>query len=464
MAGAAIRSTVLAYRRRFPGPAWPLALVVAAAMLLPLVYLIVRALDADAAAWSALGHASSLRLLVRTALLALAVASASLVLALPIAWLTVRTDLPLRRLWSVLAIVPLVVPSYVGAVAFIAAFGPRGTLQEILSPLGVDAVPQIYGFPGAFLALTLFSYPYLLLVLRAGLRGVDPALEDASRSLGMGSWQTFWRVTVPQLRVPITVGLLLVALYVVSDFGAVSLLRTDTLTRAIFVQYQNSFDRAAAAVLGLELVGLVALILLLEWLYRRRGRFHGSGPGTPRPPRLLRLGHWRWPALAFLGAIVLVALGVPAGVLPALARAGTTSWRAFRGHMERRAQLRLGLCGGGAGGGGGGDSRRDRRRSQAVAASGFGGARRLYRLCVTRHRGRAVPGVLRLAGRAGCVPELGAAGLRLSRTLLPTGARRGPDFVGADPPRDRRRPPAAWADRQGACWPRSRFLSSSLDS
>ncbi|MCY3886468.1 MAG: iron ABC transporter permease [Chloroflexi bacterium] len=284
-------------------------------MLLPLIYLIIRALDADAAAWSALGDASSLRLVLRTALLALAVAGASLVLALPMAWLTVRTDLPLRRLWSVLAIVPLVVPSYVGAVAFIAAFGPRGTLQEILSPLGVDTVPQIYGFAGAFLALTLFSYPYLLLVLRAGLRGIDPALEDASRSLGMGSWRTFLRVTVPQLRVPITAGSLLVALYVVSDFGAVSLLRTDTLTRAIFIQYQTSFDRAAAAVLGLELVGLVTLILVLEWLYRRRGRFHGGGPGTPGPPRLLRLGRWRWPALAFLAAIVLVALGVPTGVL-----------------------------------------------------------------------------------------------------------------------------------------------------
>ena len=122
-------------------------------------------------------------------------------------------------------------------------------------------------------------------------------------------------MTVPQLRVPITAGSLLVALYVVSDFGAVSLLRTDTLTRAIFIQYQTSFDRAAAAVLGLELVGLVALILVLEWLYRRRGRFHGAGPGIPGPPRLLRLGRWRWPALAFLAVIVLVALGVPAGVL-----------------------------------------------------------------------------------------------------------------------------------------------------
>jgi iron(III) transport system permease protein len=298
-----------------PGPAWPLALLVAAAMLLPLVYLIIRALDADADAWNALGRSSSLNVLLRTALLAFAVSAASLLLALPSAWLTVRTDLPLRRLWAVLAVLPLVVPSYVGALAFVAAFGPRGTLQAILAPLGVDSVPQIYGFPGAFLALTLFTYPYLLLVLRAGLRGIDPALEDASRSLGHGPWRTFLRVTVPQLRVPIAAGSLIVALYVVSDFGAVSILRTDTVTRTIFIQFQTSFDRAAAAVLGLELVGLVGLILLLEWLSNAHGRFHGSGPGTPRRPQSVPLGRWRWPALAFLTALVVIALGVPIGVL-----------------------------------------------------------------------------------------------------------------------------------------------------
>ena len=245
-------------------------------MALPLVYLIVRALDADADAWNALGRASTFRLLGRTTLLAASVTVASLTLALPIAWLTVRTDLPGRRVWSVLTVLPLAIPSYVGALAFVAAFGPRGSIHDLLSPLGLGSIPEIYGFPGAFLALTLFTFPYLLLMLRAGLRGMDPALEEASRSLGAGSWRTFFTVVVPQLRVPIAAGSLLVALYVVSDFGAVSILRYDTFTRAIFIQYQSSFDRAAAAVLGLELVGLVALILLLESLSRSRGRF-------PRP-------------------------------------------------------------------------------------------------------------------------------------------------------------------------------------
>ncbi len=298
-----------------PAPAWLLAIAIAAVMALPLVYLIVRALDADADAWNALGRASTFRLLERTTLLAASVTVASLTLALPIAWLTVRTDLPGRRVWSVLTVLPLAIPSYVGALAFVAAFGPRGSIHDLLSPLGLGSIPEIYGFPGAFLALTLFTFPYLLLMLRAGLRGMDPALEEASRSLGAGSWRTFFTVVVPQLRVPIAAGSLLVALYVVSDFGAVSILRYDTFTRAIFIQYQSSFDRAAAAVLGLELVGLVALILLLESLSRSRGRFHGRGAGTARTATLKPLRRFRWPALAFLAVVVVVALGVPVGVL-----------------------------------------------------------------------------------------------------------------------------------------------------
>ena len=233
---------------------WIAALVVAGAMAVPLIYLIVRAAGADADAWNDLLRDSTWRLLRNTVLLAVSVTAASIAISLPIAWLVVRSDLPFRRVWLVLSVLPLVFPTFVGALAYIAAMGPRGTLQSVLGPLGVESVPQITGFEGAFLALTLFSYPYLLLTLLAGMRGVDPSMEEASRALGVGAWRTFFRVVVPQLRVPLAAGSLLVALYVVSDFGAVSILRFDTFTRAIFVQMQSSFDRSAAAVLGLELV------------------------------------------------------------------------------------------------------------------------------------------------------------------------------------------------------------------
>ena len=290
---------------------WIAALIVAAGMTIPLIYLLVRAADADADAWNSLLRESTWRLLGNTVLLALSVTAASIVIALPVAWLVVRTDLPLRRVWIVLAVLPLVFPSFVGALAYLAATGPRGTIASILGPLGVDSVPQITGFEGSFLALTLFSYPYLLLTLLAGLRSIDPSMEDTSRALGKGAWRTFWRVVVPQLRVPLAAGSLLVALYVVSDFGAVSILRFDTFTRAIFVQMQSSFDRSAAAVLGLELVALVGVILVVEAVTRSRGRYYTGGISAARRPRRVRLGRWRWAALGFLTLLALSALVTP---------------------------------------------------------------------------------------------------------------------------------------------------------
>lgn len=86
----------------------------------------------------------------------------------------------------------LAIPDYVGSFALIAAFGPRGSLlQLLLEPLGVQELPEIYGWSGTILAITLFTYPYLLLSVRAGLQGIDPAMEEAARSLGHSRNSTF---------------------------------------------------------------------------------------------------------------------------------------------------------------------------------------------------------------------------------------------------------------------------------
>lgn len=284
-------------------------------MLLPSAYLVLRAIGVSREAWQLLAQANTLAIIWRSVWLALTVTIGSCVIAIPLAWLTVRSDLPFRRVWSVLTVLPLVVPSYVGAFTLIAALGPQGLLTQLVSPKGnIVRLPGIYGFPGAFLALTLFAYPYVLLSVRAGLRGLDPTLEDAARSLGDTGWQTFRRVTLPHLRPSLASGALLVALYTLSDFGAVSILRYTTFTRAIYLQYQASFNRNMAALLALVLVGLTLIVLSVE------GRAHGRAhqyrrPTTTRNPRRVKLGRWRWPALAFCMLIVLVALGIPMGVI-----------------------------------------------------------------------------------------------------------------------------------------------------
>ena len=292
-----------------------LATAIGASMLLPVIYLLIRTVDAGDEAWDLLWRAKTFTVLGRTALLAMAVTGTSILLALPLAWLTVRTDLPFRGLWSVLTALPLVVPSYVGAFAAVSALGPKGLLQQALEgPFGIDRLPAIYGFPGAWIVLTLFTFPYLLLSIRAALWGMDPALEEASRSLGRGPWQTFARVSLPHLRPAIAAGSLLVALYTLSDFGAVSLLRFDSFTRVIFLQYEASFDRTLASLLSLMLVVFTVVLLIVEQRARGRASYH-STHGTKRPMTTMRLGRWRWPALALTGGVVLVALGLPTSML-----------------------------------------------------------------------------------------------------------------------------------------------------
>jgi len=292
---------------------WAAAAACAAVLLLPTVYLVIRAFTASDAALQTLLRPRTWETVARTAGLALAVTAASSVIAVPLAWLTVRTDLPLRRLWSVLTPLPLVIPSYVGAYLYASALGPRGLLQQALeAPLGITRLPDIYGFPGALFTLTLLSYPYILLSARAALQRMDPALEEASRGLGSGAWGTFLRVTLPHLRPALGAGGLLVALYALRDFGAVAIMRYDTFTRVIYTQYR-SFDRSQAALFALILIGLTLVLLMLEARLRGRARYDHSA--ATRPPAQVALGPWRWPALLFCGLVVLLSLALPAGVL-----------------------------------------------------------------------------------------------------------------------------------------------------
>lgn len=287
-----------------------------AALLLPPAYLLVRTLDGGGEAWDLLFRVRVAEVLGRTLLLIFAVTAGCLALAVPLAWLTVRTDLPFRRLWVVLTALPLVIPSYVGGFIVVVALGPKGMLQKLLDgPFGIDRLPDINGFPGAVLTLILLSYPYVLLTVRGALLRMDPALEESSRGLGYNAWFTFFRVVLRHLQPSIAAGSLLVGLYTLSDFGAVSLLNYETFTWVIFVQYESALNPALGAALSLALVVLALGIVASEALTRGRSRYYSSGSGAIRPTAPVRLGRWRWPALAFCTLVVALALILPMSVL-----------------------------------------------------------------------------------------------------------------------------------------------------
>jgi iron(III) transport system permease protein len=248
-------------------------------------------------------------LMVNTLVLTVAVTTTAVVTGLFTAWLTTRTDIPARRTWVMLVALPLVVPSYMAALTLIGATGPAGLLDSI----GLD-VPTPYGFVGAWLTLSVFLTPMAHLMIVPGLRSVDVAMEEAARGLGAGPGTVLRTITLPQLRPAIVSAALLVALYTVSDFGAVSLLRFDTFTRAIYILHAGQIDRRPAAALSLALMIVALGLLLIERRTRRRG---GYATATPRRNRrLVSLHGWKRPlALSFLGAYVSIALILPAAVL-----------------------------------------------------------------------------------------------------------------------------------------------------
>ena len=283
-------------------------------MVLPLAHLLLRAGEADDPV-SFVFSARVGQFVWTTVRLALAVTAVNLVLGVGLAWLVERTDLPARRVLGVAAAVPLVVPTYVGALALKAAFGPQGLLVD---------VPWLVGFGGATLALSLSTYPYVYLLARSTLANADPSLEDASRSLGDGSVTTFRRVVLPQLRPAAAAGGLLSVLYVLSDFGAVSILQLDTVTRGIFLEYRSlTGDRAPAAVLGVVLVLLTLAAIGAERVARGRQVVSPAAAGT-RPAGLVALGRWRYPAAGAVVSVVAAGVALPAGVLVYWASVGSS--------------------------------------------------------------------------------------------------------------------------------------------
>ncbi|MBA3278015.1 MAG: iron ABC transporter permease, partial [Geodermatophilaceae bacterium] len=259
------RGNRLRGRRRLPVLLTAPACLAALIALLPLGYLVIVAARADPAVLLAqVVRPRSLMLLASSVGLAATVTAVSVVLGVGAAWLIERTTLRGRRIWAVLAALPLAIPSYVAAFSWIAL------------------LPDIAGFTGAVVVLSLSCFPYVYLPTAAALRRLDPAMEETSRSLGIGPYATFWRVTLPQLRPAVAAGALLVSLYTLSDFGAVSILRYDTFTRVIFTSFNASFDRTPAVVLSGMLVLVTAVIVLAEARTRGRARYARLGSGAAR--------------------------------------------------------------------------------------------------------------------------------------------------------------------------------------
>ena len=233
-----------------------------------------------------LSSGSAIGPLFRTLALALAVSLSAAALGTAMAWLTIRTDLPARRVLAVTAPLPLVIPSFVGAAALQAAVAPNGMLDELVPALA-GRLPNVDGFSGAWLVLTLFTYPYVYLPVAARLSGLPRSLEESARMLGRRPMAVFRTVVLPQASSAIWAGALLVFLYTVSDYGAVAALRYNTLTVEIFSSGIYNEPKAAGLGLVLAVVALIVVVAERAAAARRprletgRGRGAAAGPAGP---------------------------------------------------------------------------------------------------------------------------------------------------------------------------------------
>ncbi|HYF44838.1 MAG TPA: iron ABC transporter permease [Acidimicrobiales bacterium] len=325
--------TVVTRRR----PGWGLtsaAAVVALAFVGPLAYVAWRNLTTGADLWSELRQGQAFASLGRTVVLATTVSAGAAVLGTTLAWLLTRSDVPGRRLWRVLVPLPLVFPSFVGALAFLNAFAEGGLVEEWF---GVRELVELRGWFGAWLVLVLFTQPYVYLPVAARLAALPPSLEESARLLGRSPRSVFRTVVLPQTSGAVWAGTLLVFLYTVSEFGAVQLMGYRTLTVEIFAN--RLFDQERAFGLALVL-GLLALAVATaeRVVGRRRAR---TEVGGGRRPLQVGLGAWRWPALGLVGGVVGLGLMAPVVALGHWAVRGLQGERVGRELADSLGDLTL---------------------------------------------------------------------------------------------------------------------------
>jgi iron(III) transport system permease protein len=263
--------------------------------LTPIGYLIDRSL---AQGWSEvvdeLWQARTRDLVLRSLALAITVTVACVGVGVSAAWLVVRSDLPGRRVLRIAFALPLAVPSYLAAFAW------------------VSWLPSLAGFTGAALVLTGVSYPFVYLPTVAALQRLDPAHEEVARSLGRTSSEVAVGLTLRQVRPAVSAGALLVVLYVLSDFGAVAAMRYQAFTWVIYGAYRAGFNPSRAAILASVLVLIAVVLVVAEVAARGRAAASTTAAAAPRAARPVRLGRAAsGGAWAFVGTVLGLALLVP---------------------------------------------------------------------------------------------------------------------------------------------------------
>ena len=245
-----------------------LGVIAGAFVALPVVGIIARA--AWGRASSVLASSGTLTALRLSIVVATAATLLDLLLALPLALVLARTSFPGKAIVRAIVLLPLVLPPVVAGVGLLAALGRRGLLGGVLDAVGVQ-LP--FTTPAAVIATAFVSFPLVVLATEAGLRSLDPRLEDAARTMGGSPWYVLRRVTLPLVRVQIAAGLVLAWARALGEFGATITFagnfpgRTQTMPLAVYLALEQDLDAAIVLSLVLLAVSLAVLVSLRDrWL------------------------------------------------------------------------------------------------------------------------------------------------------------------------------------------------------
>jgi iron(III) transport system permease protein len=308
--------------RRTPAWAW-LSVGTAGLIAAPIVSVLVTALMPGGGSWLHLSRTVLPDLLANSVLLAVLVGVMAAVMGAVAAWLVAACAFRGRGLLEVALLLPLAMPAYVCGYAYVWLLDVAGPVQSTIRDMtglrwGEYWFPEIRSLPGAALMLAAVLYPYVYLLCRGAFLTQSVCLLEASRTLGHGLPRTFLHVALPMARPALAGAVALVLMETLADFGTVQHFAVRTFTTGIYDAWFGLADRPAAAQLAASLMGLVALLLLLERVSRGGRRFHTTTTRSP-PLRPVQLTGWKeWAAIAACAVPVLLGFVVPAGTLLAL--------------------------------------------------------------------------------------------------------------------------------------------------
>lgn len=323
--GSSIKAASLADGRLLPfqrstppwlraAPGWLGLLLLAALTWVPLAVVLTSFLHTDASIWAHLRSYVLPDVLRNTLYLVLGVSAGTLLLGVPLAWLTTQYRFPGQRSFAWALMLPLAMPAYVLAFCSVGLLEYTGPLQTALRAAGWDVSHwlDVRSLPGAVLVLSLAFYPYVYLLARQAFLSQGSRAQEAARVLGLGRWAVFRRVALPMAWPWIAGGWLLALMETLADFGAVSVFNLDTFTTAIYKSWFALFSLPTAQQLASLLVGLVLLLVAAEHFSRGARAYHVKSAALQRQ----RLHGWAAiAATVCCGSVLVLSFLLPLGQL-----------------------------------------------------------------------------------------------------------------------------------------------------